>query len=133
MAGTAIQKFKIVDHIRPSDPSEERNKFEKKLREELKIRAQDSEDKHFKNADNVEPIYIYTCEKIHHKYSETQSEPVYTVVNRFLREESIIEKDQKQIISDWKCQYTSSLIKQLSIIPPVKTTVYRGVKYDPEV
>ena len=63
----------------------------------IEEKARDAEDEHFEDIHNVEPIYVYTCEEVHHiyekEYSLEKSEPIHALINRTTRLDSKLEKD----------------------------------------
>ena len=86
--------FRISDHICSKDRNEQREDFRTRLYEEIGERAQRANEEHFRDINNIEPIYVYTNEGIHPNEVNiaNKSEPVYKVVNRFLREHCLLTK-----------------------------------------
>ena len=86
--------FKIEDYVHSQNKNEQREVFRTRLRQKIGERAQKADVEHFKDINHVEPIYIYTSEEIHHSEDNTanNSQPIYRIVNKFLREDSLLTK-----------------------------------------
>ncbi len=68
------------------------------------------------------------------KENPERSGPVYRVVNKYLREDNLFKKELKDFEGDWMYRFTQCLINQLrKVEPSLRTTVYRGINYDPKM
>lgn len=67
IAKDSLKTFQIEKYIVSKEEKENKESLRKRIRQNCEKRAQKAEEKHFKEPNNVEPIYIYTSEIAHHK------------------------------------------------------------------